>query len=266
VRFSKWHALGNSYVVVEQSDSGTSLTAGLARRLCDRATGVGADGVLEVLDRTSTSVEILIWNSDGSTAEMSGNGTRIAAAWLSAASGASEVEISVGGRVVAVRSRADGLLEQDLGPVSVGARETLELQGNLVEVVPVDVGNQHAVVPCVEPTREVLGRLGPLVEMHQRFPRRTNVQLAHADGRHDVRALVWERGAGETPASGSSAVAVAAAAVQEGWCESPISVHMPGGTLEVRLDRGHATLVGPVEEICHGDFVAAGSSLQAGSG
>jgi diaminopimelate epimerase len=260
VRFSKWHALGNSYVVVERRDAGTSLTAELARRLCDTATGVGADGVVEFLARTSTSAEILIWNPDGSTAEMSGNGTRIAAAWLSATSGASEVEIGVGSRTVAVRLRADGLLEQDLGAVSVGARETLDVEGNSVEVVPVEVGNPHAVLPCVEPTRDVLLRLGPLVETHRRFPERTNVQLAHPTGPYEVQALVWERGAGETAASGSSAVAVAAAAVQEGWCKSPVSVHMPGGTLEVLLKGGRATLVGPVEEICRGDLVAAGTS------
>jgi diaminopimelate epimerase len=254
VRFSKWHALGNSYVLVERADARVPLTPELASRLCDSATGIGADGVLEVLRHTATSADVVIWNPDGSRAEMSGNGTRIAAAWLAARSGAADVEIRVAERAVRARLRPDGLLEQELGAVSVGDRETLDVHGNPVEIVPVDVGNPHAVLPCVEPSREVLLRLGPLVETHQRFPQRTNVQLVHAEGPHEVQALVWERGAGETAASGSSAVAVAAAALAEGWCESPVSVHMPGGTLEVRLEDGRATLVGPAEEICRGEL------------
>jgi diaminopimelate epimerase len=257
MRFSKWHALGNSYLLVERADAGGELTAELARRLCDPHRGVGADGVLEVVASDGAGAELVIWNPDGSTAEMSGNGTRIAAAWLLRRTGAEAAAIRVGERTVRARARADGLIEQYLGAVRVGPRETLDVHGNPVDVVPVDVGNPHAVVPCEEPSREVLLRLGPLVETHQRFPGRTNVQLAHADGRHDLGVLVWERGAGETPASGSSAVAAAAAAVAEGWCESPVSVHLPGGDLDVRLDGDQATLVGPAEEICTGELAAA---------
>jgi diaminopimelate epimerase len=254
MRFSKWHALGNSYLLVERAQVERALTSELARRLCDPHTGVGADGVLEVLASDDAGAELVIWNPDGSTAEMSGNGTRIAAAWLLRRTGADAAAIRVGDRVVNTRARTDGLIEQDLGSVRVGPRETLDVHGNPVDVVPVDVGNPHAVVPCEEPSREVLLRLGPLVETHERFPGRTNVQLAHAGGPHDLRVLVWERGAGETPASGSSAVAAAAAAVAEGWCQSPVVVHLPGGDLEVRLDDGEATLVGPAEEICSGEL------------
>lgn len=256
MRFSKWHALGNSYLLVERPEAEREVTAELARRLCDPHTGVGADGVLEVLTSDGAGADVVIWNPDGSTAEMSGNGTRIAAAWLLRRTGAEAAAIRVGERTVHARARADGLIEQELGTVRVSPRETLDVHGNPVDVVPVDVGNPHAVVRCEEPSREVLLRLGPLVETHQRFPARTNVQLAHADGPHELRVLVWERGAGETPASGSSAVAAAAAAVAEGWCESPVVVHLPGGDLEVRLDDGEATLVGPVEEICTGVLAA----------
>jgi diaminopimelate epimerase len=118
----------------------------------------------------------------------------------------------------------------------------------------VSVGNPHAVLERA-PVREDLLRLGPLVERHARFPERTNVQLARADGRHDVTALVWERGAGETPSSGTSAVAVAAAAVAGGGAESPTTVHFPGGDLEVELTaEWHASLRGPAEEICRGEL------------
>ena len=98
-------------------------------------------------------------------------------------------------------------------------------------------------------------RLGPRIETSDRFPERTNVQLVRVDGPHEVTALVWERGAGETSASGSSAVAVASAAIANGWCESPVTVQMPGGNLRVELDEeNRLTLVGPAEEICTGEI------------
>ncbi len=252
MRFSKWHALGNAYLVVER-DEADSLAAEDARRLCDVRFGIGADGVLEIVASTAARAQVVIWNPDGSVAEMSGNGTRIAAAWLAARSGATEIAIETAGRIVTSVVHADGTIEQRLGDVSVGPLETIDVHGNAVELVPVDVGNPHAVVPAVDPARETLLRLGPLVETHVRFPQRTNVQLAHADGRHDVRALVWERGAGETSASGSSAIAVAAAAVALGWCDSPVTVHFPGGDLSVALDGAGAVLVGPAVEICRGE-------------
>ena len=252
MRFSKWHALGNSYVVVERDDAG-ALDADRVRRICDVDRGIGADGVVEVVGIDGTTMDVVIWNPDGSTAEMSGNGTRIAARWLAARGGASEVVVRVGQREVRARMIDALEVETAVGPVEVGAVETIDVHGNAVELTPVAVGNSHAVVRCEEPAREILLRLGPLIETHARFPGRTNVQLAHAEGVHDVRVVVWERGAGETSASGSSAIAAAAAAVARGWCESPVTVHMPGGELVVRIDDGDATLVGPAELVCTGE-------------
>jgi diaminopimelate epimerase len=117
-------------------------------------------------------------------------------------------------------------------------------------MVPVSVGNPHAVV-LHAPERDEFLRLGPAIETHERFPNRTNVQFARIDGPHEMSALVWERGAGETLSSGTSSVAVASAAVRHGWCESPVTVHLQGGDLVVKVDDGfHARLTGPAEEIC----------------
>ena len=103
--------------------------------------------------------------------------------------------------------------------------------------------------------RDDLRRLGPQLENHPRFPERTNVQLVRVDGLNELTVLVWERGAGETSASGSSAVAAAAAAITNGWCESPVNVRMPGGVLTVELDGdARVTLVGPAEPICDGEL------------
>jgi len=196
------------------------------------------DGVMQVLEIDGDDVTVAIVNPDGSLAEMSGNGTRIAAAWLMDSTGSDVARVHVGPRVVEVRRVAERLYESDMGEVMVGPRETV----NDIELTPVDVGNPHAVVqgdPADLPT------VGPLLEIHPRFPNRTNVQVARIDRPGEVTARVWERGVGETTASGSSAVAVAAATHGEG----DVLVHFPGGDLRVRLRDGRATLIGPAAPV-----------------
>jgi diaminopimelate epimerase len=247
MRFSKWQALGNSYVVVEQPDAGT-LTPERVRLLCSTELGIGSDGVLEVTQRDGTSATVTIWNPDGSTAEMSGNGVRIAARWLAAETGATAVTIETAGRRVAATMGGGNDADTDVGEVWVGAPEVVAG----VELTPASVGNPHAVARLDAPTRDDLLRLGPVLETHERFPDRTNVQLVRVDGRHDLAVLVWERGAGETTASGSSSVAAAAVAVARGWCDSPVTVHLPGGDLVVRIEGRRASLTGPAVRVAVG--------------
>ena len=169
---------------------------------------------------------------------MSGNGTRIAGAWLMDRTAEPTHTSCVGPRTVVVRAVGDGLYESEMGEVTLGALETVDG----IELTTVDVGNPHAVV-VGDP--DDVTRLGPLLETHPRFPNRTNVQVARVDGPGDVTARVWERGVGETTASGSSAVAVAAATHGDG----EVVVHFPGGDLRVRLQDGRAWLTGPAEPV-----------------
>ena len=251
MRFSKWHALGNSYLVVERDEAG-ELGPERVRRLCDGDTGIGSDGVLEVVKRSGAHAEIVIWNPDGSVAEMSGNGTRIAARWLALDTGSDEVTIVTAGRETVATMLAGLDARLDVGEVTVGTPEALDA-GERVELVTALVGNPHAVIRMDAPTRDDLLRLGPVIETHERFPARTNVQLVGVAGPHDIEVLVWERGAGETRSSGSSSVAAAAVAVARGWCESPVTVHLPGGDLVVELTGARATLTGPAELVCTGE-------------
>jgi diaminopimelate epimerase len=251
MRFSKWHALGNAYLVVEQPDAGLLETRRVAK-LCDPEQGIGSDGVLEVLAHDEISAEVVIWNPDGSTAEMSGNGVRIAGRWLAERTGAVEVEIATAGRTARVRMLGGVLAETDIGEVDVGEEEVLDVDGPVTLTVAT-LGNPHAVVRLDGAGRDDLLRLGPAIEHHPRFAQRTNVQLVEPRGRHDLHVLVWERGAGETPSSGSSSVAAAAVAVTRGWCESPVTVHLPGGALSVSLENGRATLTGPAVEVATGE-------------
>jgi diaminopimelate epimerase len=169
---------------------------------------------------------------------MSGNGTRIAARWLAERTGRARVRIRVADREVSALVRSDGLVQQDMGLVEVGARETVDG----IELVTVAVGNPHAVV-VGDP--DEIGRIGPLLETHRRFPERTNVQVARIESPGRVTARVWERGVGETASSGTSAVAVAAATHREGT----VVVSFPGGELTVRLEGCRATLIGPAERV-----------------
>jgi diaminopimelate epimerase len=191
-----------------------------------------------VLAADGDDVTIGIVNTDGSRAEMSGNGTRIAAAWLMRRTGSHTARVHVGQRTVQVRKTDDGLYESEFEQVEVGEPELVDE----VELTPVVVGNPHAVV-VGDPNR--IGELGPRLETNARFPERTNVQVARVDGPGEVTARVWERGVGETTASGTSAVAVAAAT----HCDGEVLVHFPGGDLRVRLARGRAWLTGPAEPL-----------------
>jgi len=226
---SKWQALGNVYLLVERADLSPETA---------RAESRGTDGIVQVLARGDEWVDVVIWNPDGSTAEMSGNGTRIAARWLAEQTGAEQVQVRVGDRTVVARMLPGGDVEQEFSSVEVGEPETVDG----IELVAVSVGNPHAVVRG-DPGE--IGRIGPRLEMHARFPERTNVQVARVDGPGEVTARVWERGVGETTASGTSAVAVAAATHDDG----DVVIHFPGGDLRVRLDHDRAYLRGPAERI-----------------
>jgi diaminopimelate epimerase len=227
MRSSRWDAQGTIYLVTEESQTEHSVRADVG----------DADGVLEVLRHGDDWLEITIWNPDGSRAEMSGNGTRIAARWLAERSDAGQIAVRVGPREVAARLLPDGRVEQDLGEVVVSPPE--EVIG--VRFVAVDVGNPHAVVDG-DPAD--LPRIGPLLEVHERFPHRTNVQVARLADEGEIEARVWERGVGETASSGSSAVAVAAA-----FGRSPVVIRFPGGQLHVRFEGNRAFLTGPAVRV-----------------
>jgi len=231
MRFSTWRAAGNTYAVVETD--GVPLDARRARDLA-----AGTDGVLEVLAERGATVEIAIWNPDGSRAELSGNGTRIASAWLFERSAAHEIQVIVGARVVESVIDDAGVIRQELGAFHVSPSEAVDG----LTFTPVSVGNPHAVV-AGDPAEIV--RIGPLLERHPRFPERTNVQVARVDADDEATARVWERGVGETASSGTSAVAVAAALFGSG----SVVVHFPGGDLRVALKDGRATLFGTAERL-----------------
>lgn len=237
MRLFRAHGLGNDYLLYE---AGPPLTPALVRALCHRHLGVGGDGVLEPCrSPDGTLPGVRIHNPDGSEAEKSGNGLRIFAWWLTRGQ-PDRFWVWTRGGVVACA--VDGqAVSVEMGVAVRG--EPRFLEG--VVVHPVDLGNPHAVVLGVPADWEAIG-----ARIEHAVPGRTNVQFIEVTGAHVVQARIWERGAGHTLSSGSSACAVAAVAVGRSLARSPVRVEMEGGTLTVDVEEdGRVTLRGPVEPI-----------------
>ena len=261
--FVKSHGLGNDYVVMDAARLGITLTPERVRLLCHRHLGLGSDGILEVTAADDRFV-VRIWNPDGSLAERSGNGLRIVAKFLSDHGYTDESVFSIETVVGPVRTevyRAEGRVEAvrlEMGQASINRAVTaLPVRSRKLDVTVVSVGNPHCVIFGEPHTRKQLFELGPQVENHAQFPARINVQLAEIESRRRVRALVWERGAGHTLASGTSACAVAAACFDRGLVGNAVTVVMEGGQLEVEVAQDLSIIMtGPVEEVFEGTLSA----------
>jgi diaminopimelate epimerase len=252
---TKSHGLGNDYLVADPAELPFEVTPERVRLLCDRHVGVGSDGLL-VLDG---ELGVRIINPDGSEAEKSGNGLRIFAKWLydtgRVRSERFTIRTPAGNAAVAIQAEA-GRARQitvDMGqPRFRDDVSEIDVDGQQLKVVALSIGNPHCVILRPELDVTALRRLGPLVEHHPAFPNRTNVQLARPASRDRVQLLIWERGAGETQASGSSACAVVAACTRLDLLDRDVEVtaSMPGGDLHIRLDASSTLwLRGPVEEV-----------------
>jgi len=248
MRVAKWQGLGNHFLVVEQPP--WPLTPERVRLLCDAALGLGADGVLEV-ELGDGEVGVVVHNRDGSIAEVSGNGTRIAAAYAAERMGRKELRVRTGAGEGEARIGEDGRIAVRLGQASLeGPQEDLGAPhlGNAYRFV--STGNPHCVLTVDDPAAFALSETGPRLERHARFPERTNVEAVAPLDRHRVRMRVWERGVGETQACGSGACAAAVAAIVDGHCESPVTVEMPGGSVQVGVDDALGlTLTGTAQRV-----------------
>lgn len=274
--FHKYHALGNDYLILDpaQQSGATAreLTPAQAIAICDRHRGVGSDGIVygPLAEETRPGhFACVIWNPDGSIAEVSGNGLRIFARYLVDAGYVLLGEtngciLHSGGRTIPVLygDRPDASIRVELGRASTApGPETLppDLLASLGPATLVDVGNPHCVFfPDAAIDKSLTRHWGPIVESHSAFPHRTNVQFVRVIDAHTIAIEIWERGAGYTQASGSSSCAAALAAIQRGGCASPVTVQMPGGELTVDIssdaDGWHVALTGPVTPVFVGHW------------
>ena len=272
--FSKYHVLGNDYLMVDPTKTAFDPSPKTIQALCDRRLGIGSDGLLlgpaEVPGLPGT-FGLRIFNPDGSEAETSGDGLRIFARYLLEAGHAEAAgcRIHTLGGVSEVRFLApDGSLVQvDMGRPSFRAGdipftgiashlEVLEtplfLPSGAVTITALSLGNPHCVVFPGEVSQANACRLGPKIERHPEFPERVNVLLVEVVSRQRIRIEIWERGAGYTPASGSSCAA-AAACRRLGLVDDRVAVQMPGGSLDIAFDpEGQIFMTGPVQSVFDG--------------
>jgi len=288
MKFSKLQATGNDFILVDtltgprEGDWG-----GLARAMCDRHFGIGADGLILVQDSTIADLKMRILNSDGSEAEVSGNGLRCFAKYsiekgltgkmssqaelsnlylaIETLAGVRKVKAYISGNKVN-RVKVDMGLPQfqpeqipvkikvDIIPILDYA---LVINGKELTLSLVSMGNPHAVSFLSQPIADFpLAEIGPKVERHPIFPQRTNFEIASVSSRGEIEARVWERGVGETLACGSGACAIAVAAQLLDYVEPQVDIILEGGTLTVSWDRvGEVLLTGPVEEVFTGEWL-----------
>lgn len=274
MKFFKYHALGNDYLVLDPADAPECPTAEATQRICHRNFGLGSDGILYgPLPTERAQFGLRILNPDGSEAEKSGNGLRIFCRYLfdNGKVGAEPFTVDTLGGVVTCEVRDGGAeIEVEMGrvsfrsdaiPVNVegGAREvineTLEVAGRKLTYCAATIGNPHAVFPRDKVSRELVCEIGPHVENHPAFPNRTNLQLLKVLDRRNIRIEIWERGAGYTLASGSSSSAAAAVAHKLGLVDNELTVHMPGGQIGIRIAEDYAiTMTGPATRVAAMDL------------
>ncbi|MBP5638913.1 MAG: diaminopimelate epimerase [Victivallales bacterium] len=280
----KYHGLGNDYFVMRPLDG--ELSEAFIQKVCNRNFGAGSDGILagpyppgsEWYEKIAkacggafdAAFALRILNPDGSEAEKSGNGLRIFAQYLfdEGIIGRKPVRLlTLGGVVTATVHEPMERIEIEMGAVVFresdipvrgfgdGSADAVNLPMTVLDrefmVSAASVGNPHCVIPLPEVSKDIAMTYGPVIENDAHFPNRTNVQFLQKLDEHAIRIEIWERGAGYTLASGSSSSAAAAVAVRLGLCSSPVTVKMPGGILDISIDKDwQVTLVGPACQIC----------------
>jgi diaminopimelate epimerase len=285
MKFSKLQATGNDFILVDARTMEGDWSK-LARTMCDRHFGIGADGLILVQDSAVADLKMRIFNSDGSEAEVSGNGLRCFARYaiekgfgdkmssqmeqgnrpltIDTLSGIRKVNAYMSGNRVKQIEVNMGLPQFQPEQIPVTAKVDiipilnypLEINGEELTLALLSMGNPHAVSFLSQPTSDFrLAEIGPKIEMHPMFPQRTNFEVARVLSREKIEARVWERGVGETLACGSGACAIAVAAQLLDYVDKQVDITLKGGVLTVSWDRvGEVLLTGPVEEVFTGEW------------
>jgi diaminopimelate epimerase len=259
IPFTKLHGAENDFLLTWRADTSTvNDLAACARRICARNTGIGGDGWM-LVERAPNGLKTRLFNSDGSEAEISGNGTRCAAAFAlvhEAAKGPDVViATAAGNKLLKLLERTDRdfLFEMDMGQPRVEELRTpLELSGRRFDATVLNVGNPQCAI-FVDEFPSDWRELGREAEGLARFPKGSNVSFVHPAARHALEVLFYERGAGETRSSGTGSTGAAAAAILRDVCASPLDVNTPAGTLKIRWDDS-IFLTGPAQVIGEGRF------------
>jgi diaminopimelate epimerase len=262
MRVAKAHAYGNDFLYVRYADAGDADPVPLTRQICERCTGIGADGLILFEERPDGASMRLI-NSDGSPAEVSGNGVRGLAALLAyergLTAGRLHIHTEAGEKTLDLLDTESGyrfLFRAHMGRVRDVRDVTLDVAGvGRVYAVRLDIGNPQCVVLAESLDPRILPALGPALQRHPEFPEGVNVELAHAESRDRVRILIWERGCGPTLSSGTGSCASAIAARHRGLVDEDVEVIAPGGTQRVVVQDDEVWLTGWAEVVAQARWI-----------
>ena len=262
IRFFKAHAYGNDFLYVKQEDvAGTALDA-LAREMCERHTGIGADGLI-AYRRSREGASMVLFNADGSRAEVSGNGVRGLAALIvrDAPTDRTEVTIETEGGIKRLERRVrDGsrqTFRAFMGAPSGLRRERVEVGHESVDAVVLNTGNPQLIILGPLPDDETFTRLGSRLEWHSAFPGGTNIEFVQVDAPDRLRIRIWERGVGPSQSSGTGSCASLAAAAAYGGASRDAEVTAPGGTQRVEWREDGLYITGWAEILCEGEWMRA---------
>lgn len=270
MKFYKYHALGNDYLVMDSAEAVSELKPDAIRLICHRHFGVGSDGILlKVPPANRDQFAVRIFNPDGSEAEKSGNGIRIFSRFLWDCGLVKDSEFTIqtlGGTVRATVLERGRSVRVEMGQVSFSSdripvagvkreviNESISVGDKTFRFCAATIGNPHCVIPLETVSADLARQYGPLIEIHPYFPKRTNVQFMKVLDRRNIQIEIWERGAGYTLASGSSSSASAAVAHKLGLCDPHLSVHMPGGIISIEIGPDYSVLMtGSVTKVAEG--------------
>ncbi len=270
MKFWKMNGLGNDYVVIDNRDETIrdEEAPKLAKKLCERRRSVGADGLLLVVNSKIADVKMRIFNADGSEAEMCGNGIRCFSRYcyenkivskeefdVETLAGTKRVWLNLNAEVISVKvdMGKPNWNRQALPMVGEGTciNEDLEIDGEPYKITCLSIGNPHCVIFVDNVQEFPVEYIGPLIENHEVFPRRVNVEFAQVLNKKEVKLRVWERGCGETLACGTGACAVAVAANKLGMVGNKVTVHLLGGDLQIEVGE-RVLMTGAAEKVFEG--------------
>ena len=269
--FTKMHGIGNDYIYIHCPDGAPSNISELSVEMSRPHTGVGSDGIILILPSEKADFMMRIFNADGSEARMCGNGIRCVGKYVYdkglTQSKTLHIDTLSGIKTLTLHTGTDGVVENvtvDMGlpsitdPILCESRNPdapVQTSGGYLRLTAVSMGNPHGVIFVDSLDKTDVHATGRELELHPMWPERANIEFAEVVSRHSIKLRVWERGSGETMACGTGACATAVASIITGRCDSPVTIHLPGGSLEISLSpSGHVLMTGPASTVYEGRY------------
>ncbi len=259
IKFEKWQGLGNDFIILNKD----SATAELAKVICDRNFGVGADGLFSPVKTNDADIGWNFYNSDGSVAQMCGNGIRCFAKFAKQNNYVLKDEFSVKtlAGIIIPKILPDGKVRVNMGkpvleaqriPVNSKTPQDFEIEGFRASAI--SMGNPHCVIFVDNDSQKHAHKYGPIIEAHKLFPEKTNVEFVQIKNRSNIRLDVYERGCGITLACGTGACASVVAGILKGLLDNTVIVELPGGCLTIEYNNENVYMTGCATKVFEGEF------------